>query len=395
MVLKQLTLTNFRNLPKVDLELAPVTLLLGKNAQGKSNILESVYFLATTKSPRAERDIQLIKEGEEFCRVEGEVFDDGRSTMEGRILKMEDGDIENINLQSSTLKKPSSTVHHLSSINLTKLEIFMQRREGVEGVEKRVKVNGVAKRVMDYIGNLAAIHFAPEDLNLVTGSPALRRWHIDLTLAQVDRQYKRVLTEYHQALVARNRILKNIKEGMAKLSELDFWTNSIVESGQVVTEKRRNFFKSLNEEVSPLGDLGQFRFTYQESEISAFRIKEYLSREVAAATSLIGPHRDDFIFKLEGRDLAYFGSRGQQRTAVLELKLAELRFIQKTEGVRSVLLLDDVFSELDEAHREYIVEVVAGEQVILSAVEKSQVPDKLLKSAKIIRVEKGEISPLT
>lgn len=367
MVLKQLTLTNFRNLPKVDLELAPVTLLLGKNAQGKSNILESVYFLATTKSPRAERDIQLIKEGEEFCRVEGEIWD------KGQVLSITGEEKEEI----------------------TRLEIAMQRREGVEGVEKRVKVNGVAKRVMDYIGNLAAIHFAPEDLNLVTGSPALRRWHIDLTLAQVDRQYKRVLTEYHQALVARNRILKNIKEGMAKLSELDFWTNSIVESGQVVTEKRRNFFKSLNEEVSPLGDLGQFRFTYQESEISAFRIKEYLSREVAAATSLIGPHRDDFIFKLEGRDLAYFGSRGQQRTAVLELKLAELRFIQKTEGVRSVLLLDDVFSELDEAHREYIVEVVAGEQVILSAVEKSQVPDKLLKSAKIIRVEKGEISPLT
>ncbi len=368
MVLKNLTLTNFRNLAKVNLEFSPVTVLLGKNAQGKSNILEGAYFLATTKSPRAERDSQLIKQGEEFARIEGSVSE-----------CQSVGASENSDMQTPR------------NADILKLEIAMQRREGMEGVEKRVKVNGVAKRVTDYLGNLVAVHFAPEDLNLVTGSPALRRWHVDLTLAQVDRRYKNALTQYHQALVSRNRILKNIKEGTAKLNELDYWTNLIVESGEVVSEKRRSFFKSLNEEAITLNNLGDLRFTYEESEISAQRIREYLSREVAAATSLIGPHRDDFIFKQSGHDLAYFGSRGQQRIAVLALKLSELKFMQTITGIKPLLILDDVFSELDEAARDFVAEVISDQQVILSAVEKEHIPEKLKEGAKIIRVEKGKI----
>lgn len=342
MYLKNLKLTNFRNFSKLDLDLERVTLLIGDNAQGKSNLLESIYFLATTKSPRAEKDIELVKEDENFVRVEGEV----------------EGD---------------------------KLEIGMQKREdGTEGLLKRVKVNGIPRRTLDYIGNLIVIYFSPEDINLVTGPPSLRRWHIDLTLAQVDRHYKEALTTYHSAISSRNRLLKKIKEGLAKVSELDFWTATALQSGQIVSEKRRHFFAEMNK-----GE--DFRFVYQENIFSAERLEKYLPREIAACASLIGPHRDDFNFEFQGKHLAHFGSRGEQRTAVLQLKMAELYFIKELKGVMPILLLDDVFSELDEGHRHHVASVINGQQTIMSAVEESQVPAEFLKRVKIIRVEKGEV----
>lgn len=356
MFLKNLKLTNFRNFSKVDLDFGPVTLFVGNNAQGKSNLLESIYFLATTKSPRADKDIQLIKEGEEFVRIEGEMGD-------------------------------------------MKLEIVMQKRVGQQTMDKRVKVNGVPRRVTDYIGNLVVVHFSPEDINLVTGPPALRRWHIDLTLAQIDKEYKNALNEYHTALISRNKILKGIKEGTSKVAELDFWSGKMIENGAVISGKRRNLFEFLNTHITS-DDLGHFRFVYQENNISEERLREYLAREIAASSSLIGPHRDDFTFKLDGKDLEYFGSRGEQRTAVLELKLGELKFFSEVKKTLPLLLLDDVFSELDEVHRDFITSVISnqsfglaqGGQAVLSAVEEAQVPKKLLKEAKVVKVQKGKLS---
>jgi DNA replication and repair protein RecF len=344
MFLKKIHLTNFRNFNKLDLEFGSANLLLGKNAQGKSNLLEAVYFLATTKSPRAEKDHQLIKEGEEACLVFGEIDD-------------------------------------------IKLEIGMQVGEGLR-LEKRVKVNGVARRSTDYIGNLVSVHFAPEDINLVTGPPALRRWHIDLTLAQIDKLYKNSLTRYHEAIMSRNRILKRIKEGIARVDELDFWSKQILDYGIVVAEKRRSFFESIND----LKDGSDFKFDYHESILTEERLKEYLGREVAASNSLIGPHRDDFSFDYQSKNLAHFGSRGEQRTAVLDLKLAELTFIKQFKNTEPILLLDDVFSELDTAHQEHVIKAVSGQQTIISAVENENIPASFLKKVQIFRVDDGEIT---
>lgn len=360
MFIKKLKLVNFRNFSKLDFDFSKITLLVGKNAQGKSNLLEAIYFLATTKSPRAEKDLQLIKEGTENVWVKG--------------------DLEN-------------------GSDLTKLEIALQIKpkslSGNNGLDKRVKVNGVARRTLDYIGNLAVIHFGPEDINLVTGPPALRRWHIDLTLAQVDREYKVALTSYHESLAARNKILKRIKDGLSKTSELDFWTQTLIQTGTVIYEKRRYFFQVLNQEINLLsnqvGLSDQFSLLYQSSIISENRVREYLPREVAAGITLIGAHRDDFIFKWNNNDLAYFGSRGEQRTATLEFKLAELKFIKNIKDILPVLLLDDVFSELDETHRDQVAQIIGGQQTIISTVETTQLPKHFLKSAQIVQVEKGEI----
>lgn len=383
MFLKNLKLVNFRNFSEIHLEFTPLTVLVGNNAQGKSNLLEAIYFLATTKSPRAEKDSQLIKGGEEFARVEGEV--------------------EN-KIQNSKLKNQKDEAEEL-----TKLEIVMQKNGGNgenNGLTKKVKINGIGRRTSDYLGHFVAVHFSPEDINLVSGPPALRRWHIDLTLAQVDRKYKLALNEYYAALTARNRLLKRIKEGLSKLNELDFWTEQLVGAGEIITQKRHDFFQNLNKQINS-AFLEKLKFVYQENTISHDRIREYLPKEVAATATLIGPHRDDFIFKQDNRDLAYFpeeevissegkelahfGSRGEQRSAVLELKLTELKFISQIAGTIPVLLLDDIFSEFDAEHRNYVIQAVHGQQTIVSTVELTQIPSDFLKLAKIVKVEKGGI----
>lgn len=344
MFLKNIKLTNFRNYSKLNIDFDQVTLFIGNNAQGKSNLLEVIYFLATTKSQRVEKDSQLIKDGENFTTVAGEA-----------------GDV--------------------------KLEVGMHTQDGV--FTKRVKVNGIPKRVVDYIGNLVVVMFSPEDINLVAGPPALRRWHIDLTLAQIDRDYKRALTEYSEVILSRNRILKRIKEaGLSGSHELDFWDKKALETGTIVSSKRQTLFDFINQAEK---SLSKFSFEYLPNLLSTERSREYLPREIAAATSLIGPHRDDFIFRLNQRDLSYFGSRGEQRTAVLDLKLTELEYINQIKKTRPVLLLDDIFSELDEQHRVYVVSVINRQQTILSAVETENIPKDFLKSVKVIRVDGGEI----
>lgn len=355
MFLKNLKLTNFRNFSQVDLDFPKVTLLMGKNAQGKSNLLESIYFLATTKSSRAETEQQLIKQGESYCLLEGEVED------------KEEG---------------------------TKLEIGMQlKSEG--GLEKRVKINGIPRRVMDYVGNLVVVYFAPEDIFLVSGPPSLRRNFMDSTLSQVDREYKRALNSYNVTLTSRNKLLKRIQEGQAKVSELEFWTGELLKWGSMISDKRRQLFLNLNEQILRLrlipGSMGKFKFIYGENIITEDRIREYQPREIGAATTLIGPHRDDFTFMMDGHNLAFFGSRGEQRTAVLELKLVELQFVSEIKGSRSVLLLDDIFSELDIKHRDYVISLVSGQQTILSAVETESIPKEFLKSARVVKVEQGKV----
>ncbi|MDO8429555.1 MAG: DNA replication and repair protein RecF [Candidatus Daviesbacteria bacterium] len=370
MFLQTLNLSNFRNFSKAQVEFEELTLFIGDNAQGKSNILEAIYFLATTKSYKADKDSNLISSQQEVCRVEGELKE--------------------------------------NSMDLTQLEIVMQaagtgsivNTGGTGNVDepsflKRVKVNGVSKRVVDYIGNLVVIFFSPEDMNLIIGSPSTRRWHIDLTLAQVDRVYKKAISVYSEAITSRNRVLKRIREEVARAGELEYWTKQILENGLIIQQKRTEFFNNLNLQIPKLGleagFLKDLTLIYKESLISQERLETYQSREIAAATTLIGPHRDDFAMFAGERNLFLFGSRGEIRTAILDLKLAELEYVSQIKGSRAVLLLDDIFSELDEKHREYVVSLVSGQQTIITAIEKGEVPQSLLKKAKIITVSLGEL----
>lgn len=373
MFLKKLNLINFRNYSNLELDFDHrPTILVGNNAVGKSNLLEAIYLLSTAKSLRATTEDELIQDGAKFAKAEGFLTNGGE----------------------------------------TELLVIINRPTEEINFKKKVLVNGISRRVTDFIGNLPAVIFYPADINMVTGPPNLRRWHLDLGLAQIDPDYKKALTLYEQFLTARNRVLKRIREGQGRSDELDYWTEELVNKGEVISEKRRQFFEFINRLEKPLGE---FVFEYKPSEMTVERLIETNGREVAAAATLIGPHRDDFgIVILEGaerpigsedsiaaanallqndksRDLAHFGSRGEQRTATLAFKLAQLEYMAFSLGKRPILLLDDVFSELDANHRAHVVEVVGKQQTIIATVELENIPKDFLNSARILRVEDGQI----
>jgi len=169
---------------------------------------------------------------------------------------------------------------------------------------------------------------------------------------------------------------------------LDYWTNELIKYAKVVSDARIAFLESMNNFESPLG---KFIFEYKQSLLNKERLAEYNGREVAAAVTLIGPHRDDFVLNLNNRNLAYFGSRGEQRTATLAFKLATLEYMALSLGKRPILLLDDVFSELDANHRAHVVEVVSRQQTIIATVELENLPKSFLNSSRILRVEEGVV----
>lgn len=348
MFLKSLNLTNFRNYSELDFKFkTPITVLVGDNAQGKSNFLESIYFLATSKSPKAEKEEELILSSENHLRVEG-------------IINQKEGDIT--------------------------LEIVILSTEG--SLKKRAQVNGVSRRFVDYSENLAVVLFSPEDVNLVTGSPSLRRNYIDQVLSQTHRSYKKTLSSYENIITQKNKLLKRIREGFAKLDELDFWYDQQLLLGTLITQKREQFFQFLNGVEKKFGE---YKFNYLKNSVTIDKLKDYQSKEIDSASSLIGPHRDDFLFILDDKDLSKFGSRGEQRTGVLDLKISELDFVESVLQDRPILLLDDIFSELDESHRSHVIKLAKMQQTIIATVEWDDYLKKALGSSKIYQVKSGKI----
>jgi len=349
MFLKILKLKNFRNYNELTFNFnSQITILIGDNAQGKTNLLESIYFLATSKSTKAERDSELVKNDQTFLNVQGEI----------------------------EVKKDDRV----------ELEIAMECTETSQ--KKRVKVNGVPRRLVDYTGNLAVVLFQPEDINLVTGSPSLRRYFIDQTLSQVDREYKRTIGQYEQIVTRKNRILKLIRENLASVDQLLYWLEQQVQFGEIISRKRIELFKFLN---SHKQRFGHNTFVYNPNEVTKDRLLEYQEREIASASSLVGPHRDDFVFFQDQKDLSKYGSRGEQRTAVVNLKLAEVEFIEQKLNSKPLLLLDDIFSELDTAHRQHVVELSQLQQTIIATVEFDQYLRDQFKEFQIVEVEKGTV----
>lgn len=342
MVLKKFALKNYRNFAQKKFEFSSqTTLVVGKNASGKTNLLEAVNLLSVGRSFRGGKDEEMINYQSEMATVSGEVAisidGSGRPTQE----KME--------------------------IVLTKGEV-----EGVRAPRKRYLLNGVAKRAMDFVGTLRVVLFRPEDLEIVIDSPSTRREYFDAVLEPIDREYRRASLSYQKGLRQRNKLLEQIREGQAQRSVLFFWDKLLVGNGQLLTSKRAEFINFVNDQPDYFGDL---QIEYDQSIISPEKLEKYKREEVAAGMTLIGPHRDDFKVKSqkskirEARDLSIYGSRGEQRLAVFSLKLAELEFVSAKTKTRPVLLLDDIFSELDESNREHLLEVIPKQQTVITATE--------------------------
>lgn len=231
----------------------------------------------------------------------------------------------------------------------------------------RYLVNEVPKRRVDFAGILPAVLFAPSDLEIIIDGPSLRREFLNDVLEQVSLEYRQALVQYEKGLRQRNALLEMMREtGRRNASQLSYWSDLLIRYGQIIAHEREAFLQFVNKQEKTLF---QFRVEYDRSEISEKRLEQYRREEVAAASTLVGPHRDDFqvhMHNKEESDIRFFGSRGQQRLAILQLKLLQIDYIEKMRGERPLLLLDDIFSELDEGHIQHVLGIVDKQQTILT-----------------------------
>lgn len=355
MILHKLQLQDFRSYKKKSLKFSSEsTLLAGDNAVGKTNLIEAMVLLATGKSFRAGREVEMIRDEAELARVEGEIEQD-----EGEKIKLE--------------------------VILTRGEV-----QGRKVYKKRLLVNGLAKRLMDFAGRLRVVLFQPDDLRLVLGSPSRRRNYLDFVLIQLDREYYRSLLVYEKGLRRRNKLLCQIREREGSLSQLEYWDRLLVKNGQILHETRKEFLKYINQNWlhNQLVPLKGLQVEYDDSSISFERLKRYQREEIASGTTLVGPHRDDFKIltndQMTNKDLAVYGSRGEQRMSVLALKLAELAFVREKTGENPLLLLDDIFSELDHEHRGQVLSIVSNQQTVITTTEIDLVEKKFRDKMRVI-----------
>lgn len=353
MRLERLTLNNFRSYKKKVFHFGNTTLIVAPNGAGKTNILEAIYLLSTGSSERASITDELIYFDQEIANVTG-------------IVEHKEERTE-------------------LSIVLTK-GVYMGKKTS----KRRYLVDGVARNKAGIVGKLVSTLFRPEDMRLIEGSPSRRRGYLDDTLSMTHAEYGRALSVYEASLKRRNRLLDAIREGTARREQLSYWDQSIVKNGNILSDYRRKFLQYLSQVQT---SYGQYQLVYNSSAISMSRLSQYAEAEVAVGYTLVGPHKDDFgimahssslITRETDRDLMKYGSRGEQRLGVLFLKIGAMQYSEEKLGVKSVLLLDDIFSELDEKHREEVVKMTEGRQTIITSAEEDVI--EIMPGAEVVRL---------
>jgi len=352
MKIDNIKLTNFRN--HTDLKIIfddEMTLITGNNGSGKSTILEAIHILSTGRTKASKYDKDLIRYEKDFCTVEAEIkTNDQEFNMELQIIKSE-------KFENASVKK--------------------------------AKINKVIKSMQYFTGIFNSVLFSPQDIQLITGSPSERRKYMDEMISQIDIDYKRSLNNYLRAVRQRNKLLEKINKGFGGQNEIGFYTDQILNNGKIIQEKREEMFDDLAPIILANGKTLNnkntiLKINYKKNEINEERLEEYKSREIAAMTTLLGPHRDDFEIFFNGHNVSNFGSRGEQRGCVLSLKIAEIEFIEKKKNDRPVLLLDDIFSELDSNHQLAVMESIKNKQTIFTSTSTpSFLRDKDIKTIKL------------
>lgn len=368
--INELTLTNYRNYAKEKVTFEnKVNVILGENAQGKTNIMESIYVLGLAKSHRTTKDKELIHWDQEYAKIEGNVM---------------------------KRNGPLS------------LEVIISNKG------KKVKLNHLEQRKLsEYIGALNIVMFAPEDLNLVKGSPQVRRRFIDMEIGQINPVYLYHLGTFLKILQQRNHLLKDLQRKKTDNGLLDILTDQLIEMAAKVIFKRFEFLKLLEKWAKPIhSDISrssenlviQYKPSVKVSEETELsKIEEVLKenfgkikeKEIERGTSLIGPHRDDLAFFVNDRDVQIYGSQGQQRTTALSLKMAELELIYEKIHEYPILLLDDVLSELDDFRQSHLLNTIQGKvQTFVTTTSVEGIDHQTLKEASTFMVEKGNIKKL-
>ncbi|WP_096202878.1 DNA replication/repair protein RecF [Bacillus sp. FJAT-45350] len=370
MYIKELYIKSFRNYEEAAITFDNcVNVIMGENAQGKTNIVESIYLLAMSKSHRTSKDKELIGWEKDFARIQGKV-------------ERRNGPIS--------------------------LELIVATKG------KKVKLNGLEQRKLsEYIGAMNVVMFAPEDLNLVKGSPQIRRRFIDMEIGQINPMYLYNLAIYQKILLQRNHLLKELQRQGKNRMMLEILTSQLIDAAVKVVQKRFQFVQTLEEwakpiheeisrgkeilniqykpslDVSETMDLSKLEEAYNEA------FSKLTEKEIQRGTTLLGPHRDDLLFFINDKDVQTFGSQGQQRTTALSVKMAELELIKSKIGEYPILLLDDVLSELDDFRQSHLLNTIQGKvQTFVTTTSVEGIDHKTLNEASTYKVEQGTITKL-
>ncbi|KKU45910.1 MAG: replication and repair protein RecF protein [Microgenomates group bacterium GW2011_GWA2_46_7] len=334
---ERVTLENFRSYKKQKFVFGERSVIVADNGAGKTNLLEAIYLLSTGESERANEISEMIAWKSAIASIAG-IVETGEERQE-------------------------------LSVILTR-GIYM----GKVTPKRRYLVDGIARTKTKFIGKLPVALFRPEDMRLIEGSPPRRRRYLDESLGMAHPEYARALLIYEASLRRRNKLLDSIREGTARREQLAYWDQSVIKNGNIVSDYRRGFLDYMSRVKT---SFGQFKLEYTASAISPERLLQYSEAEVAVGYTLVGPHKDDFVVfgkqKKQGKEqeenVMIYGSRGEQRLGVLFLKLAAMKYVEDKLGVKSLLLLDDIFSELDEEHRREVVLMMEGRQCIVTSAE--------------------------
>lgn len=357
MYIRELSLQNFRNYNYLNLVLHPgINVFVGDNAQGKTNVLESIYLCATARSHRTNQEKEVIA----WDQIDSHI---------------------RLNIQKKYIED--------------QIDFHMDKRG------KGVAINRMPiKKLGDLLGVLNVVMFSPEDLQMIKRSPGERRRFIDIELCQIDRMYYYGLQQYHKVLKQRNNLLKNFEYTNDAQNLLEVWDAQIIEYGTNVINKRIEFINRLGKHAQEIhtnisGNKEKLEIVYDPSvniEDYETKLSTNHKRDIFRKATSIGPHRDDLIFLINDMNVRTYGSQGQQRTVVLSIKLAQLRMIQEILGEQPVLLLDDVLSELDYHRQQFLFAHTEDIQTLITCtgIEESVWDSQSI--GKLFKVSKGTIS---
>lgn len=350
MSLSRLTLENFRSYKKDTFEFSPQNnIIIGPNGSGKTNILEAIYFLASGKSFRSSSLSQLIAWNQDYIIVSG-------------------------------------------NIDQTQLEVQLSYPVQGRNLSRKFLIDSIPKTRKSYLGNLKVVLFEPEDIRLTTGSPSRRRDFLDLIFLTFEWRYAAALSQYHRALKHRNELLDTIREGKASSSELFYWNQSLIKNCQIIHDFRHQFIDSANIFFAshPHPEIQTFFLSYKPNHLSQAILDSSFRQDLAFGHTTAGSHRDDFSLQSKlfssvlDKNVAFWGSRGQQRLAVLAIRLAQINYLEEIYKSRPLLLLDDIFSELDANHRQLVIKICSEYQTIITSSDESSA--NLLPNSKQINL---------